>query len=120
MTGFFVFLGGGIGAFLRWLVATGIHNHWGTMLVNVAGAFLIGVLYGCLSSGAALKPEVLLFLMTGLLGGFTTFSTYLLDFAVLCEKDSFFEASLYLLLSVAAGLAVLYAGMKTGAFVCGG
>ena len=98
MTGFFVFLGGGIGAFLRWLVTTGIHNHWGTMLVNVAGAFL----------------------MTGLLGGFTTFSTYLLDFAVLCEKDSFFEASLYLLLSVAAGLAVLYAGMKTGAFVCGG
>ena len=54
------------------------------------------------------------------LGGFTTFSTYLLDFAVLCEKDSFFEASFYLLLSVAAGLAVLYAGMKTGAFVCGG
>ena len=46
MTGFFVFLGGGIGAFLRWLVTTGIHNHWGTMLVNVAGAFLIGVLYG--------------------------------------------------------------------------
>ena len=78
------------------------------------------MLYGCLSSGAALKPEVRLFLMTGLLGGFTTFSTYLLDFAVLCEKDSFFEASLYLLLSVAAGLAVLYAGMKTGAFVCGG
>ena len=65
MTGFFVFLGGGIGAFLRWLVTTGIHNHWGTMLVNVAGAFLIGVLYGCLSSGAALKPEVRLFLMTG-------------------------------------------------------
>ena len=62
MTGFFVFLGGGIGAFLRWLVTTGIHNQWGTMLVNVAGAFLIGVLYGCLSSGAALKPEVRLFL----------------------------------------------------------
>ena len=38
MTGFFVFLGGGIGAFLRWLVTIGIHNHWGTMLVNVAGA----------------------------------------------------------------------------------
>lgn len=90
------------------------------MLVNVAGAFLIGVVYGYVASGGVLKPEVRLFLMTGLLGGFTTFSTYLLDFAVLCEKDSFFEAAAYLLLSVAAGLAVLYAGMKTGSFVCGG
>lgn len=90
------------------------------MLVNVAGAFLIGVLYGCLSSGAALKPEVRLFLMTGLLGGFTTFSTYLLDFAVLCEKDNFFEAAAYLLLSVAVGLTFLYIGIKTGGFVCNG
>lgn len=116
----FVFFGGGIGALLRWIVTTRISGHWGTMLVNVIGAFLIGVLYGCISSGVIWKPETKLLLMTGLLGGFTTFSTYLLDFAVLCEKDSFFEAAAYLLLSVAVGVTVLYVGIKTGGFVCNG
>lgn len=90
MTGFFVFLGGGIGAFLRWLVTTGIHNHWGTMLVNVAGAFLIGVLYGCLSSGAALKPEVRLFLMTGLLGGLPLFRP-ICSILPFCAKKTVFS-----------------------------
>ncbi len=120
MMGFFVFCGGGIGAVLRWLITAKVYGHFGTMLVNVIGAFLIGVLYGCLACHVSLKPEFRLLMMTGLLGGFTTFSTYLLDFVVLCQKDSFAEASLYLLLSVAAGLAVLYIGIKTAEFACGG
>ena len=115
----FVFLGGGLGASLRWLVAAYVPHHWGTMTVNVAGAFLIGLLYGCVAAGTVLKPELKLFLMTGLLGGFTTFSTYLLDFAVLCEKSDFGQAAVYLSLSVIVGLAFLFAGIRLGHFVCG-
>ena len=53
--------------------------------------------------------------MTGLLGGFTTCSTYLLDFAVLLERQKTAEALLYLLLSVGAGFAAVTAGMKATA-----
>lgn len=112
-----VFLGGGLGASLRWLVTSKIHYHWGTMVVNVLGALLIGALYGYISSKTTLRPEIKLFVMTGLLGGFTTFSTCLLDFAMLCEKDNFLEAATYLLLSVVVGLLVLFAGIRLSSFV---
>ena len=101
----FCVLGGGLGASLRWLVAAYVPHHWGTMTVNVAGAFLIVFVVRLRCRGTMLKPELKLFLMTGLLGGFTTFSTYLLDFAVLCEKSDFGQAAVYLSLSVIVGLA---------------
>ena len=112
-----VFLGGGLGASLRWFLTGKIHYHWGTLVVNVLGALLIGMLYGYISAKSGLRPELKLFVMTGLLGGFTTFSTYLLDFAVLCEKNNFIEAGIYLLLSIVVGLVVLFAGIRLSSFV---
>ena len=80
MTVFSVFLGGGIGSVLRWLVTSRIASHWGVMLANVFGAMLIGMASEYFLSRADLRPEVRSFIVTGFLGGFTTFSTYLLDF----------------------------------------
>lgn len=93
---FGVFIGGGIGTLLRSLICARINSHYGTMLVNITGAFLIGVLYEYFRSKSNASPEIRLFLMTGLLGGFTTFSTYLLDFMVLFELRKSPEAFLYL------------------------
>lgn len=115
---FGVFIGGGIGALLRALICAGINSHYGTMFVNVTGAFFIGVLYEYFRSKSNASPEIRLFLMTGLLGGFTTFSTYLLDFMVLFERQKNTEAFLYLFFSIGLGIAAVLAGMKiTAAFV---
>ncbi len=110
-----VFVGGGIGAALRAAVCAAMRTHYGTMTVNVAGAFLIGVLYAFFRSKTELPPELKSFLMTGLLGGFTTFSTYLLDFAVLLERQKTGEAFLYLALSVGLGMLAVFVGMKATA-----
>lgn len=116
MTAFLaVFIGGGIGATLRAAVCTAVRSHYGTMAVNVAGAFLIGVLYEYFRSKTELPAELKAFLMTGLLGGFTTFSTYLLDFAVLLERQRTGAAFLYLTFSVGLGMLAVFVGMKATA-----
>lgn len=88
MTVFSVFLGGGIGSVLRWLVTSRIASHWGVMLANVFGAMLIGMASEYFLSRADLRPEVRSFIVTGFLGGFTTFSTYLLDFNHLLSHEN--------------------------------
>ena len=107
-----VFFGGGIGSVLRWLVCCKINSHWGTMLVNVLGAFLIGCAYTYFQKHLTDHSNLKLFIMTGLLGGFTTFSTYLLNFSTLISDNNYMEAFLYLLLSIVIGLMALLFGMK--------
>ncbi len=107
-----VFLGGGIGSILRWMVCNKINTHWGTMAVNVIGAFLIGCAYAYISQKTNLRSEIRLFVMTGLLGGFTTFSTYLLDFTNLINKGSLPESGTYLAFSIIIGVCGLLAGIK--------
>lgn len=108
-----IFLGGGIGSLCRWLVCSKISSHWGTMIVNVVGAFLIGCAYVYFEKHLAENPTLKLFVMTGLLGGFTTFSTYLLNFSTLISDNQWLEAFAYLLLSVIIGLCALLLGMKS-------
>lgn len=107
-----VFLGGGIGSVLRWLVCKLISSHFGTFSVNILGAFFIGVLYQYIAQRTNFSPHLKLFLMTGLLGGFTTFSTYLLDFTKLLNTNSFLEAFIYLSASLLIGTAFLFSGIK--------
>ena len=111
-----VFLGGGFGSVLRWLVCLKINSHWGTMLVNILGAFFIGLAYAYFQKHMA-DGNFKLFVMTGLLGGFTTFSTYLLNFSTLMAENNCFQAFAYLLLSVLVGLMALMLGMKIAEFV---
>ncbi len=107
-----VFLGGGFGSVLRWLFCCKINSHWGTMIVNVLGAFLIDCAYNYCQKNLADNTNLKLFIMTGLLGGFTTFSTYLLNFSTLIGENNYTEAFSYLLLSIVIGLIALVLGMK--------
>lgn len=106
-----VFFGGGVGSLLRHLVCSKIANHWGVMLVNVLGALLIGFAYYFFANKINLRPEWRSFVITGLLGGFTTFSTLMLDFGGLMNSQRAGEAVLYLAGSLLIGIAFLYLGI---------
>ncbi|RYH04398.1 fluoride efflux transporter CrcB [Salipiger sp. IMCC34102] len=114
-TGLSVALGGALGATLRWLtgVATlrlfGPGWPWGTFTVNVLGSFAMGVVVVVLAdrSGTRAAP----FLMTGVLGGFTTFSAFSLDTVRMIEGGAVGQAALYTGASVVLGVLALLAGL---------
>ncbi len=113
-----VFLGGGIGSALRYgagraaIAIVGPGFPAGTLFVNVFGCFLLGALADWLAfrdPGIGLSFK--LFLTTGVLGGFTTFSAFALDVASIWERGDFLTASLYVMGSVVLSIAGLFAGM---------
>ena len=95
----YVALGGAGGSVLRYLVALALLGPWATLAVNVAGSAAIGV-----AAGLGLQGEARLLLVTGFLGGFTTFSAFSLDTATLAER-SLPLAVAYVLASVGLGIA---------------
>ncbi len=113
-----VFAGGGVGSVLRWLVGRIVGEHYrgnfplGTFLINVSGAFVIGFLSVLFEVdwqdrfGTPLNAGIL----TGVLGGYTTFSTMQLDTATLADKGLRTQAFVYLIASVGAGLAAAALG----------
>jgi len=109
-----VFLGAGIGGALRHGVNVGATRlfgfgfPFGTFIVNVVGSFVMGLFAGYFAYRSGVPQHVRLFLTTGILGGFTTFSTFSLDAAVLIERNSFGLAMGYMVGSVAAGIAALF------------
>jgi len=111
-----VFIGGGIGAaarqgvnvaFTRWL---GTNFPFNTLFANVSGSVLMGLLAGYYMKAGA-PQHLRLFLTTGVLGGYTTFSTFSLDAALLYERDQFMLAAIYVLASVVLSIAGLFAGL---------
>jgi len=112
-----VFVGAGIGGALRHGVNVasarlfGPSFPYGTLIVNVAGSFLIGLLAGYFAYRPGIPQHARLFLTTGILGGFTTFSTFSLDAAVLMERHAYGLAVGYVAGSIAAGLAALFLGL---------
>jgi CrcB protein len=120
-----VFLGGGLGSAARHgvnllaarLVGTGYP--FGTFGINVLGSFLMGVIaeYFALKSG--LSQPLRLLLTTGILGGFTTFSTFSLESALLVERDQFAVAGIYVAASIAVGIGALFAGLAVVRFIVG-
>lgn len=107
-----IFVGGGMGSVLRHLLSSKIGSHWGIMLVNILGAMLIGMAYAYFAERVNLRPEVRAFIITGLLGGFTTFSTYMLDFNLLINSQRVYEGLAYLLGSIVVGILFLVCGIK--------
>ena len=112
-----VFLGAGIGGALRHGVNVGATKlfglgfPYGTLIVNVTGSFIMGLLAGYFAFRGGIPQHARLFLATGVLGGYTTFSTFSLDAALLIERHAFGAAAGYLVGSVAAGLAGLFFGL---------
>ena len=112
-----VALGGAIGASTRHgvnlaaLRLVGPAFPWGTMAINIVGSFAMGVFVALLARRVGASDELRLFVATGVLGGFTTFSAFSLDFAVLWERGATVPAAGYALASVSGALAAIFAGL---------
>ena len=113
----------GVGSFaggvLRYILSVGLSKLgrlWafpiGIMVINILGCFLIGVLYGYFKSKATTDPVLPLLLMTGVLGGFTTFSTFSFETVQLLQQNEWLKAALYVVGSVGVGVAACYLGMR--------
>src|SRR3978361_437291 len=112
-----VFIGGGLGSSLRHtinmassrLLGTAFPYH--TFIINISGSIVMGLIAGYLAfKGEAAQPWRL-FLMTGILGGYTTFSAFSLDSALLYERGDLGLAAVYVLGSVVLSIAGLFAGL---------
>ena len=112
-----VVLGAGIGGALRHGVNVvsarlfGFGFPYGTLIVNVVGSFLMGLLAGYFAFRPGIGQHARLFLTTGILGGFTTFSAFSLDTALLVERHAYGLAAGYAVGSVAASVSALFFGL---------
>ena len=113
----FVFVGGGLGATLRHVInmtcarCMGAAFPWGTFIINITGSTVMGLIAGYLAYKSEASQPWRLFLMTGILGGYTTFSAFSLDTAVLYERGELGLALAYVLGSVVLSIAGLFAGL---------
>lgn len=113
-----IFLGSGVGGVLRYTLAGWAQRlgngsfPLGTLLVNLAGCMLIGFLTAALSGRVLLREEYRIALMVGLLGGFTTFSTFGLETFALLNDGQHGRAALNVAISVAAGVAAVWIGYR--------
>ena len=118
VTTLYVALGGAIGAALRFWVGVGVlrlfgmGSFMGVAVVNAAGSFLMGLAAVYITKNSA--PYIAPFVMTGILGGFTTFSAFSYDAVILFEKGAMGQAALYVVLSVTLSIAALCFGLWTG------
>lgn len=122
-TALLVFVGGGIGAVGRWAVGLGALRlfgagfPYGTLIVNLIGCFAMGVLARLLFQVGQGGHDLRIFLMTGVLGGFTTFSAFSLEAANLWMRQESGAALAYVLLSVGGALAGIAAGLWLGGWL---
>ena len=105
-------LGGGIGSILRHLLqrAFNVNFPYGTLLVNILGCFLIGLLWGVFTKH--IDEQRRLLLITGFCGGFTTFSSFTYEGVQMMMENRWMVFILYIFLSVVAGLTATYFGYK--------
>ncbi len=120
-----VCVGGALGSGARYLVSTwaaaafGAAFPFGTLIVNVAGSFLIAFIMRLALATELVPPLVRLFLTTGILGGFTTYSTFNYETLRLLDEGSFSTAAANLALTVGGCLVAGLAGLKVGGAVSG-
>ena len=113
---FSVGVGGGLGALARyyiagWVQPAGATFNWGIFIVNISGGLLMGLIVEASALKLNLSPELRSFLTVGILGGYTTFSTFSLDSALLLQKGEYALASGYIIGSVLLSILALFAGL---------
>ncbi len=112
--------GGAVGSALRYVVAVaalawlGPGFPWGTLAVNLAGSFLIGLVQQLATEALVLGEESRLFLTTGVMGGLTTYSAFSYETVRLFETGAAWQAWLNIVLTTAACLALCFLGLTTG------
>lgn len=117
MTLFWVGIGGFLGANVRYFIGraiverTGSVFPWGTLFINLTGAFLIGVIAQLLLLREGDSPAWRLLLVVGVLGGYTTFSSYALEIVALLQSDQMMRALAYLVASNVLGIALCLLGV---------
>lgn len=112
-----VALGGAIGSVARYLAGIGVGKlmgagfPWGTLLINIAGSFLIGVFIESFALRWDLPQAARVFLTIGICGGFTTFSTFSMETALMIERGELGPAAAYIVASVVVSILALFAGL---------
>lgn len=110
----YIALGGAIGSVCRYLLTKAIQHQWvgvfpwGTLVVNLIGCALIGLLYGLFEKHDILSSDLRLLLTVGLCGGFTTFSTFMNESLLLMRSGEALQSAFYIGGSVALGLLAVY------------
>jgi len=109
-------IGGALGCWARYAQTTlmqavfGRNFPFATLSINVIGSFLMGFLFIVTLERLTIPPSVRVGVLTGVLGGYTTFSTFEMETLLLAENGEFFKAALYVVLSVAVGFAAAFGG----------
>jgi len=110
-------IGGGLGSLARHYLSAGVYSvtgpafPYGILTVNVLGALIMGIVVELGALKLNYSPETRAFLTTGILGGFTTFSTFSLDAALLIERGDWLGALIYMIASVVLSVGALFAGL---------
>lgn len=113
---FMVALGGALGSLARYGVASAMRPvsadfPWGIFVVNVSGGFLMGVIVELSALKLQISPEARAFLTVGILGGYTTFSTFSLDSVLLIQRGAYASAAAYMTGSALLSVLALFAGL---------
>lgn len=113
----YVAAGGALGASARYMAGIamgrllGTAFPWGTLTVNILGCLLMGLLIEAMALRWSPSHDFRAFLFVGVLGGFTTFSAFSADFALLFERGDYLNAGVYAVVSVVLSIAALFAGL---------
>ncbi len=116
-----VFLGGGLGSSLRFLISRHLNIAtqtipWGTFSVNILGSLFLGFILGFVVKSTSLSGNTILFLTTGFCGGFTTFSAFAFDNMEFLKSGDYLNFSIYTLGSLILGFGAVFAGVYFSKF----
>ncbi len=112
----FVFLGGGIGSSLRYIIGKYLNSvetgiPYGTFAANIIGSLFIGIILGLAAKNESLSQNTILFLATGFCGGFTTFSAFAYENHIFLKSGDFMSFALYTIGSFILGFAAVFFGI---------
>jgi fluoride exporter len=108
-------LGAGIGGMLRYFFSSIVkHNTfpYNTLLINIVGSLLIGIVFGLSEKSNGISEQVKLFIATGICGGFTTFSAFSVENMQMIKEGDYVTAGVYIFASVALCVLAVFAGFK--------